>query len=677
MTYIRDFGFQIDDNAIEIDEEIAELVEEELGNVTGLHEEEMDTAEIYDEIIHQEKEKSLIKSQRKLTAGKEKIKIKKSKEDNIEIASLEAITIEDFITVKEFSEKTGISAAKIIGELMKNGILANINQQIDYDTISVIALELGVNIKRKRGAAKIEDMMEGNLAKLLHEDDKSVLVSRPAIVSIMGHVDHGKTKLLDTIRDTNVIATEAGGITQHIGAYQVEKNGRKITFLDTPGHEAFTAMRARGAKATDIAILVVAADEGVKPQTIEAINHAKDAGIPIIVAMNKMDKEGANPDKVMIELAEHGLQSEAWGGNTVMVPISALKGEGIDKLLDMILLTADMLDLKANPNRPAVGTVIEAHVDLSLGPVATIVVNSGSLNTMDNVIVGSAYGRIKTMKDFKGKKLKTLYPSDTAQISGLSVTPRSGDILQVVTSEKEARQKAMAISDILKLRNIFSLGMTMSDLIGKIKEGNLKTLKLIIKTDTQGSLEAIKGSLSKMPTNQVNLKVIHSCVGAVSESDVMMAAAGGAIILAFHSEVPGQVERIAEKHNVEILSYKIIYKLIDDVKNLLSGLLEAEIVEVELGRIEILQVFYTKKKEMIIGCKVLSGEIENKSKIRIMRKGEEVGHGEISSLQIVDKKVEKVKTGLECGIKFTGNIQIEQGDELLAYKKETRTRVLE
>lgn len=676
--YINDYGFEIDKKSSSIEDDLAQIIEEELSSIVK-KDEEMDTAEIYDELISQEIEKDIIKSQRKKTAGKEKMKIKKTKEDTKDEITVPAISkiegeieIDDAITIKEFAEKAGISAAKIIGELMKSGIIANINQLIDFDTISLIAIDLGINIKRKRTSAKIEDLMEGNLEKLIREDDKSFLLPRPPVVSIMGHVDHGKTKLLDTIRNTKIIETESGGITQHIGAYQVVKNGQKITFLDTPGHEAFTAMRARGAKATDIAILVVAADEGIKPQTIEAINHAKDADIPIIVAINKVDKPGANIEKVKTELIEQGLQPEEWGGDTIMVPISALTGEGIDKLLDMILLTAEVKELKANPNRPAVGTVIEAHLDQNLGPVATIIINTGTLRIGDNIVIGKAYGKIKKMEDFQRKNLKVLEPSDTAQIAGLSENVNSGDILQVVVSEKEARQKALAINDILKIKNIFTQGLKMQDIASMIKSGNLKTLKIIIKTDTQGSLEAIKQSLAKIPQEKVGIKIVHTGVGGITESDVMMAAAGGAIVIGFHSDSNLQVAKLAEKNNVEVLTYKIIYKLLEDVEKLLSGLLEAEVIEVEVGKFELVQVFFRKKNDYIIGGKVTNGKMENKIKVKILRKDIEIGKGEITSLQKVDKKVSEIKEGNECGMKFTTNIELNSGDIFIGYRMETK-----
>lgn len=651
-----------------VEEDIADLVEEELKSKENI-------VEIYDELVAQEMEKELIKSQRKQTAGKEKKK--KDKKSEGQKSESGVIAIGDTISVKEFAEKTGINPAKIIGELMKNGVLANINQQIDFDTLDILAHEFGVELDRKRGEVDIEDVMKGNLEKLLEEHDKGKLSPRPPVVTIMGHVDHGKTKLLDYIRKSNVMEGEAGGITQHIGAYQVEKNGRKITFLDTPGHEAFTAMRARGAKVTDIAILVVAGDEGVKPQTIEAMNHAKEAGVPIIVAITKIDKPNVNMDRVKGALTELDLQPEDWGGKTVTVPVSAVTGEGIDQLLEMILLTADIEELKANPDRPAVGTVVEAHLDLSLGPVATVLINTGTLKVMNSVIIGSTYGRIKTMKDHKGKKLKELGPSDTAQISGLSKTPQSGDILQVVGNEKEARTKATSIENIAKSKIAGSMGISMETLISHIKSGKLKTLKVVLKADTQGSVEAITEGLSKIKGENVGVRIIHSGVGNVTESDVNMCAASQAVILCFHVETNLQVDRIAEQENVQILKYDIIYKLFDEVKKLLSGLLEPEVTEVNLGELEVKGIFHTKKKEMIIGGKVTSGVMQNKAKVRIQRSGKIVGEGTIASLQRGDKSADSVPSGNECGIRFESKIKIEMGDVLKAYKIETRMRTLE
>ncbi|MEK7085680.1 MAG: translation initiation factor IF-2, partial [Patescibacteria group bacterium] len=485
-----------------------------------------------------------------------------------------------------------------MGELMKNGILANINQQIDFDTAQIIADDMGIKLKKIRDVAGAQEFMTGDISNLIKEDDPLTLKERPPVVCVMGHVDHGKTKLLDAIRQTNVVAGEAGGITQHIGAYQVIKKGKSITFLDTPGHEAFTAMRARGAKVTDIAILVVAADEGMKPQTIEALNHAKDANVPIIVALNKIDKPDANIERVKGELAEHGLQPESWGGTTVMVPVSAITKEGIDELLEMILLTAEMQNLKANPNREAVATVIEAHLDHNLGPIATVLVNTGTLKLMDNVIIGSTFGRIKSMKDYTGKSVQSAGPSMPVQIAGLHETPKSGDILQAVKDEKTARDRADQINLLGKRQSEEQLSAT-NQLISQVKAE--KILKIIIKADMKGSLEAIKQSIAKIKDEEVAVKIIHSGVGTVTDSDVMMAAASKGLIVAFHCDFDSpNVIKTAERERVEVKKYTIIYDLLENIKKILSGLLEPEVIEIVIGRAEVRQVFFSKRKETIL-----------------------------------------------------------------------------
>ncbi len=682
---IIDLGFEISPRARVIEDDVAELVFEELKGDSPdavSIEEPTDVAEIYDEIIGREQDREIIKTQRKKTAGKDSSKktSKEEPEEKIEVDTSKPIEIPDLITVKEFAEKTGIKIAKIIGELMKNGILANINQQIDFDTAQIIADDMGIKIKRKRSVAGVEELMAGDITKLIQEDDSSDLVVRPPVVVVMGHVDHGKTKLLDSIREADVVSGESGGITQHIGAYQVKKKGKLITFLDTPGHEAFTSMRARGAKVTDIAILVVAADEGVKPQTIEAIDHAKEAGIPVIVAINKMDKPGVTPDKVKGELSEYDLQAEDWGGKTVMVPVSALRGDGIDDLLDMVLLTAEMEDLKANPNREAVGTVIEANLDPSLGPVATILVNTGTLKIMNNVIVGNTYGRIKSMKDHNGKSLRIAGPSMPVLIAGLHKTPKSGDILQVVTDEKTAKQRAEEVTLQTKQENEARL-TGMNQVISHVKSE--KILKLVIKADTKGSLEAIKQSIAKIKDEEVAVKIIHSGVGKVSKSDVMMASASGGLIAAFHSGFDSTyVEKTAEREGVEVRKYTVIYDLLKDAKKILSGLLEAEILKVVLGKAQIKQIFLTKKKEKIIGCKILNGKILNKSNFDIIRgKNEEkeddyIGEGVIESLRKVDKEVKEIGEGNDCGMKVISNVVFEEGDILEVYKEEEKRRTI-
>lgn len=700
---LDELGFGVKPAAKTIEDDVAQLVAAELMGKSTLADEDVsaagsgsddsdasavplesddisaaptDTVEIYESEVERQLEREIVKSQRKKTAGKDAGKKDSSaRSAGSALQKGGVVEVADVISVKEFAEKTGLSAGKVIGELMKNGVLANINQQIDFDTAAIVAADLGVTLKRKRSGAAVAELYQGNVAALLKEDDSTVLKPRPPVVVIMGHVDHGKTKLLDYIRSSNVMEGEAGGITQHIGAYQVEKNGRKITFLDTPGHEAFTAMRARGAKLTDIAILVVAADEGVKPQTVEALNHAKEAGVPIIVALNKMDKSGIEPDRVKRELAEHGLQPEDWGGTTVMVPISALTGLGIDQLLEMILLTADMQNLRANPEREAVATVVEAHLDKSLGPVATVVVNAGTLRVMDNVVIGMAYGRVKTMKDHLGRHMQTAPPSMPVFIAGLSSTPQSGDILHVVPDDRTAREKALQIG-AMKLAAEKQRTMGLDQILLKINEGKLKLLKFVLKADTQGSLEAIKYSLSQVKDENVSFKVIHEGVGNVSEGDVMMASASGGLVIGFNVVAPLQVKRTAEREGVEIAMYDIIYKLLEDLKNILSGLLEPEIIETILGRTEIKQIFLTKKKEQIVGCRVLSGKVENKSKIRVMRGDVKVGDGEIASLKFIDKVVPEIAEGNECGILYKGDVIVQAGDIFECYKIERKKRTL-
>ena len=653
-----------------------EASEEAMFGTLGEPEKLVEKADIYDELMSQELERELIRSQRKQMAGKDAKKDTKRPVVQTQGPITDRIIeIPEVISVKEFSEKTGLGAAKVIGELMKNGILANINQQIDYDTAQIIADDLHIKLKKKVTAASAEDVFSGNLEALLKEDDPSLLTIRPPIVVVMGHVDHGKTTLLDSIRDTQVAAGESGGITQHIGAYQVVKNGKKITFLDTPGHEAFTAMRARGAKVTDIAILVVAADEGIKPQTVEAIQHAQDAGVPIIVAINKMDKQGADPNRVKGELGEFGLVPEEWGGKTIMALVSAKTGDGIQPLLDMVLLVADMENLKANAGRAAVGTVIEAHLDQSLGPIATVVVSSGTLRIMDNIVVGGTYGRVKVMKDFTGKSIREAGPSTPVLIAGLSQTPQSGDIFQVVQNQRKAREQALGVQTLKDADLIAKRGV--GEIISQISSGQLKQLKLVLKADTKGSLEAIRQAIAQIKHEDVGVKVILAGVGGITESDVMMAAAAGGIVMGFHTEANLHVKKTAEREGVEILNYTVIYKLLDDIKKILTGLLEPEVLEVILGRAQVMRIFMTEKKQMIVGCKVISGHME-KVKVRVFR-GEvatPAGEGQIMQLRKVDASVNEVAEGNDCGIMYQGFMPLLENDVLEAYKMEKRVRTL-
>lgn len=663
---VLELGFDAED---ELDDEVAELIQEELSGKT-----KKSAADIYEEIVEKEVDKEIIRSQRKQKAGKV-VKGKSDKKIVGEQVQGGVVEIPETISVKELAEKTGVSAAMLIGGLMKNGILANINQIIDFDTAVIITDELGVTLKKQRAEATAKDVFKGNLAKLL-EEDKENLQARPPVVCVMGHVDHGKTTLLDAIRDANVVDTESGGITQHIGSYQVEKNGQKITFLDTPGHEAFTAMRARGARATDVAILVVAADDGVMPQTIEAINHAKEAGVPIVVAINKMDKAGANPDKVKAELAEYGLQPEEWGGDTIMVPVSARRKEGIDQVLEAVLLVSEVLELKANPNRPAVATVVESHLDPKLGPVATILVNTGTLRVMDNFIIGKTYGRIKLMKDHTGKSLKELGPSGTAQIIGLKETVESGQILQAVKDEKTARHQADEVHGFIH-DEMMTAGMGMQEILQRIKEGSLKLLKVVLKADTQGSLEAIKQSLAKVKSDDVAIKVIHGGVGSISESDVMMAAASpGTLVLGFHTEANSHVKKLAEKLGIEVISYSVIYELIEDLTKILSGMLEPEIVTTELGRFKVMQIFFTGKGEMVVGGKIIDGVLQKGASLRIFRDKEEIGKGELAGLKLVNEDLDELEKGQECGVRYKGKVKLEDGDILEAWKQEKKMKTL-
>ncbi len=640
----------------------------------SLEEAPKDKAELYDELIAQEMQREIVKSQRKKMAGRDTKKKEGKHEPVTGVPDKDrVIEIPAVISVKEFSEKTGVGAAKVIGELMKNGILANINQMIDFDTAQIISDDLGIKIKKKVQEASAEDVFKGDLDALLKDEDAADLKGRPPIIVVMGHVDHGKTSLLDHIRETNVVGGESGGITQHIGAYQVEKNGKKITFLDTPGHEAFTAMRARGAKVTDIAILVVAADEGIKPQTIEAIQHAQEAKVPIIVAINKIDKPGADPDRVKGELGEYNLIPEEWGGSTIMVSVSAKTGQGMQQLLDMVLLVADMENLKANPDRAAVGTVIEAHLDRNLGPIATVIVNSGTLHLMDCIVVGGTYGRVKVMKDYLGKNAKTAGPSTPILIAGLSRPPQSGDIFQVVNDEKAARVQSQNVQFLQDADRLTRRGM--GEIISQIGSGRLKQLKLVLKADTKGSLEAIKQSLADIKNDDVAVKVILSGVGNVSESDVMMAAAAGGVVMGFHTELGHNVKEVAERENIEVLQYTVIYKLLDDIRKILTGLLEPEIIEVIVGKALVKQVFMTKKKEMIVGCKVVEGKMQ-KEKVRIFRNDELVGEGRVESLRKGESTTHEVPEGQECGILYSGFLPLLEGDIIEAYKNEKRIRTL-
>ena len=584
------------------------------------------------------------------------------------------VLLPDFISVKELAEKTGVQVPAIMQTLMRNGVMATITQSIDYETAAIVASELGVSVSREQRSAKAEDLQSRNLEELL-KDDPEKLQPRPPVVVVMGHVDHGKTAILDAIRETDVVSQEAGGITQHIGAYQVEHDysgeRRTITFLDTPGHEAFTAMRARGAQVTDIVILVVSAEEGVKATTVEAINHAKEANVPILVAVNKIDKERADPDRVKGELAQYGLQPEEWGGTTPMVLCSAVTKQGIPDLLDHVVLMADLLNLKANPNRAAVATVIESHLDTALGPLATVIVNTGTFRIGDIFVCGESTGRVKALIDAHGTRLAEVLPSGAARASGLDIVPRTGDIVQVVSSEKEAKMLVSAFREFVGAQQKRSF----ADLVTRLSEGKVKQLKVVLKTDAHGSLEAIQEALSKQTAEggDISVKVIHGAIGAVSESDVMMASASDGVILAFHASVAPEVLRTAEREGVKVRQYTILYELLDEVMALLKGLVEPVEQESILGHVEVRGVFLRKKSEQIIGGKVQDGIIK-RVQFRLQRGGQQVGEGRIVSLKHADKDIKEAKEGAECGMRVEIAIPVEEGDILEAYNRELKRK---
>ncbi len=578
------------------------------------------------------------------------------------------IEVPDYITVSELAEKMGKSPAEIVKKLfMSMGIMATVNQSIDYDTAELIAMEYEINVKKEIVLTK-EDMLFQNIDV---EDKEEDLVPRPPVVVVMGHVDHGKTSLLDAIRHTNVITTEAGGITQHIGAYSVKLNGRDITFLDTPGHEAFTTMRARGAQVTDVAILVVAADDGIMPQTIEAINHAKAAGVTIVVAINKIDKDNANPERVKQMLVEQGLVPEEWGGDTVCVEISAKKHLNIDGLLEMVLLVADMKELKANPDRAAMGAVIEAQIDKGRGPVATVLVQNGTLKLGDVVIAGTAVGRIRAMVNDKGRRVKTAPPSTPVEILGLSEAPSGGDKFYVVDNEKLAREVALKRKQDMQEDKFNQMSkVSLENLFSKIDEGNMKELDIIVKADVQGSVEAVKQSMEKLSNDEVRVKVIHGGVGAINESDVMLANASNAIIIGFNVRPDAGALSAAAQQEVDIRLYRVIYQAIEEIEAAMKGMLDPEYKEVVLGMAEIRSVFKVSGVGNIAGSYVTNGKIQRNAQIRVVRNGIIVHEGEIESLRRFKDDVKEVAESFECGIGIRGFNDIKEGDVLECYVME-------
>ncbi len=579
------------------------------------------------------------------------------------------ITIGETVVLGELAKTMGKSAGEIIKKLFTMGIMATINQEIDSDTAILLADEFGVTVEVKEDKAAI--LLDDTL------DDEKDLQLRPPVVTIMGHVDHGKTSLLDSIRHTNVISTEAGGITQHIGAYQVEIKGRKITFLDTPGHEAFTAMRARGAQVTDIVIIVVAADDGVMPQTVEAINHSKAAGVPIIIAINKIDKPGANPDRVKQELMEHGLVSEEWGGDTVMVNVSAKAKINLENLLEMILLVADVNELKANPNRQARGTVVEAKLDKNRGPVATLLVQKGTLHAGDNVLAGAVFGKVRAMNDDKGNKVRHAGPSMPVEILGFSEVPPAGEVFVAVKDEKDARAVAARLQSKKREEELHKTArVSLDDLFKQIAEGEIQELNLVVKADVQGSVEALTQSLYKLNTDEVKVNVIHSGVGGVSESDVMLAAASNAIILGFNIVAPAAARAAAESENVDIRLYRVIYDALEDIKKAMSGLLAPEYKENVIGHAEVRAVFKVPKAGMVAGAYITQGKITRNAQIRVIRDNIVIAEDKISSLRRFKDDAKEVLQGFECGIGLENFNDIKEGDIFEAFVMEEIEREL-
>jgi len=595
--------------------------------------------------------------------GKAKAKKQKVEMNTTKIIPLTDVELPETMSVKEFAEKLKKQASEVIKKLFSMGILATVNQEIDFDTAFLIASEFGINATKQVVVTEEDVLFDDS------EDNESDLEIRPPVVTIMGHVDHGKTSLLDKIRSSNVTAGESGGITQHIGAYKVKINGREIAFLDTPGHEAFTEMRARGAQLTDIVVIVVAADDGIKPQTIEAINHAKAAGVSIIVAINKIDKDTANPERVKQELLEVGLVPEEWGGDTICVPVSAKTGVGIENLLEMILLVADVKELKANPNKQAKGTVIEAKLDKTKGPLATVLVQRGTLNVGDTIVLGDTIGRVRVMTNDRGEKVKLAGPSTPVEILGLGAVPETGDTFYEVKDEKTAhklieKRKAQHRLDLIKKGS----AVTLDDLFNKIKDGELINLDVVLRADVKGSAEAIKESLEKLSNDEVRVRVIASNTGEITESDITLAKVSNAIVIGFNVKANGNVLAQADKEKVDLRLYKVIYDAIEDVELAMKGKVKPKYKEVEIGKAEIRHIFKLSTAGIIAGSYILEGKVTRNAMARLVRKGEVILETKIESVKREKDDVKEVAEGYECGIKLEKSSEIKEGDILECYE---------
>ncbi len=578
-----------------------------------------------------------------------------------------AVITTEMISVKDLSEKIGKPVAEIIKKLFMLGIMATINQEIDFDTCELIASEYNIELEQKLSKS-FEEVLSDSADE---EDTPDQLVERPPVVTIMGHVDHGKTSLLDAIRNSAVTEGEAGGITQHIGAYTVVRNNRKITFIDTPGHEAFTSMRARGAQVTDVVILVVAADDGIMPQTVEAINHAKAANVPIVVAINKMDRPEADPERVKQQLTEYGLVSEEWGGDTICVPVSAKTQMNLDSLLEMVLLQADVLELKANPKRLAKGTIVEAKLDKGRGPIATVLVQNGTLKKGDTIVAGMAYGRVRAMMDDRGRVVSEAGPSTPVEVLGFNEVPDAGDILNVVEVDKLSRQVVEERRDKLKAAQLKNLSkVSLDDLFNQMAEGELKDLNIIVKADVQGSVEAVRQALEKLSNDEVRVKCIHGGVGAITGSDIMFASASNAIVIGFNVRPDSTARQTAERENVDVRTYRVIYSAIEDVENAMKGMFKPVFQEVELGRISVRNTFKVSGVGTIAGAYVQEGKVSRNAQVRVVRDGIVIHEGKIASLKRFKDDAKEVAAGYECGISIDNFNDIQEGDTIEAFVME-------
>lgn len=663
MELLAEMGIQVRNHMSALEDEAVERVRDALGGDDAPAAPDV-TAELEVEVEEEEiPRKALEKKGRpKGKDGRPKRARQRKREERRpeEEKAPKEVELPPQLTVQELATRLGKPGSQIVKLLFADGIMAGLNQSIEFSTAAQVAQKLGVTVTRAQ--------LEPEAAPAQEEDRPEDLRERPPVVTVMGHVDHGKTSLLDAIRHTRVTEQEAGGITQHIGASVVEHKGRRIVFLDTPGHEAFTAMRARGAQATDIAVLVVAADDGVMPQTVEAINHAKAAGVPIIVAINKMDKPGARPDLVKQQLTEYGLVAEEWGGDTICLPVSAVKKQGIEDLLEMILLVADMQELKANPNRPATGIIIEAELDRGRGPVATVLVQRGTLRVGDAVVAGTAAGRVRAMMNDKGQRVKAARPSEPVAVLGFAEVPQAGDLLKVVSDEKTARALADRERDRLREKELTAHPhLTLDELYQRIQEGEVKELNLVIKADVQGSVEAVRQALEKLSNPEVKVNVIHGGVGAITETDVMLAAASSAIIIGFNVRPEGKAAQSAEEQKVDIRLYRIIYDAIDDIKAAMQGLLAPKLREVALGSAEVRAVFHVPKVGTVAGCYVRDGRFSRDAQVRLVRDGVVVYEGKVASLRRFKDDVREVAAGYECGIALVNFQDFKEGDTLEAF----------